>query len=169
MKVVPMSTKESPVAGEKLVVAITSSALFDMKQSNEIYEQEGLEAYRQYQVDREDQVLDEGDAFPFVRKLLHINQLLEGDDRVEVFFDLLCPELNLDGVVYFYQNMFAPIVKAIQKHFAPAEQILQQVSCLSQLDGPVESVLRKTYQSNWRQIMRVALPESACRAIANNI
>lgn len=45
-------------------------------------------------------------------------------DCSDVFFDLLCPELNLDGVVYFYQNMFAPIMKAIQKHFAPAEQIL---------------------------------------------
>ena len=34
-------------------------------------------------------------------------------DCQDVFFDLLCPELNLDGVVYFYQNMFAPIMKAI--------------------------------------------------------
>ena len=34
-------------------------------------------------------------------------------DCQDVFFDLLCPELNLDGVVFFYQNMFGPIMKAI--------------------------------------------------------
>ena len=67
-----------------------------------------------------------------------------------MFFDLLCPELNLEGVVFFYQNAFPPIMLAIQKHFAPAEQVLHQVSCLPFLEGPLESVLRKTYQSNWR-------------------
>ena len=29
----------------------------------------------------------------------------------DVFFDLLCPELNLEGVVYFFQNIFEPIFK----------------------------------------------------------
>ena len=71
-------------------------------------------------------------------------------DCQDVFFDLLCPELNLDGVVFFYQAVLTPVMKAIQNHFAPAEQVLRQVSSLKQLDGPVESVLRKTYQSNWR-------------------
>ena len=45
-------------------------------------------------------------------------------DCQDVFFDLLCPELNLEGVVFFYQNIFHRIVVAIQKHFAPAEQVL---------------------------------------------
>ena len=80
-------------------------------------------------------------------------------DCQDVFFDLLCPELNLEGVVFFYQNTFSPTMMAIQKHFAPAEQVLHQVSCLPMLDSPVESVLRKTYQSNWRQIMKASLTE----------
>jgi len=56
---------------------------------------------------------------------------------------------------------------AIQKHFAPAEQVLHSVSCLPQLDGPVESVLRKTYQSNWRQIMKISLTDQFYTQLAN--
>ena len=33
----------------------------------------------------------------------------------------------------------------------------------------MESVLRKTYQSNWRQIMRVALSDSFNKSVADNI
>ena len=45
-------------------------------------------------------------------------------DCQDVFFDLLRPELNHEGVVFFFQNVFTPIIVAIQKHFTPAEQIL---------------------------------------------
>jgi 5'-nucleotidase len=66
-----------------LTVAISSRALFDLDASNEVYETQGLEAYRQYQIAREDQVLEPGEAYPFVKKLLNINELL-GKSRVEV-------------------------------------------------------------------------------------
>ncbi len=68
---------------EPLTVAISSRALFDLGESNELYEREGLEAYRQYQIAHEDDLLDPGDAFSFVRKLLNINKLLN-KRRVEV-------------------------------------------------------------------------------------
>ncbi|MFO7705835.1 MAG: 5'-nucleotidase [Halopseudomonas sp.] len=70
--------------GDKLVVAISSRALFDLDDSHQVYEQEGLEAYRQYQIAREDTPLEQGEAFGLVQKLLRINSLLEGDSRVEV-------------------------------------------------------------------------------------
>lgn len=70
--------------GDKLVIAISSRALFDLDDSHRIYEQEGLEAYRQYQIEREDEPLEQGDAFGLVKKLLHINSQLEGESRVEV-------------------------------------------------------------------------------------
>ena len=68
---------------ERLTVAISSRALFDLGRSNELYESEGLEAYRQYQIAHEDDILLPGDAFSFVRKLLNINNLLD-KRRVEV-------------------------------------------------------------------------------------
>ncbi len=66
-----------------LTVAISSRALFDLDESNHVYENQGLEAYRQYQIAREDQVLAPGEAYPLVKKLLYINELL-GKSRVEV-------------------------------------------------------------------------------------
>ena len=70
--------------GDKLVIAISSRALFDLDESHRVYEQEGLDAYSRYQVAHEDEVLAPGEAFPMVKKLLRINEKLDGDPRVEV-------------------------------------------------------------------------------------
>ena len=68
----------------KLVVGISSRALFDLNQSHQIFEKEGIEAYREYQIQNEDQVLDPGEAFNLVTKILKINNFYEKQDRVEV-------------------------------------------------------------------------------------
>lgn len=70
-------------AAEKLIISISSRALFNLDESHEIYISKGVEAYRQYQIDREDEILEPGDAFNLVRKLLNINSLLSAR-RVEV-------------------------------------------------------------------------------------
>jgi 5'-nucleotidase len=71
-------------AVNKLVIAISSSALFDLRESDHVYREEGVEAYASYQIAREDVPLAPGDAFHLVRKLLHINTLLDQAERVEV-------------------------------------------------------------------------------------
>lgn len=68
---------------EKLVLAISSRALFDLRESHRVYESEGVEAYRQYQIEHEDEILAPGDAYPLVEKLLSLNARL-GVERVEV-------------------------------------------------------------------------------------
>jgi 5'-nucleotidase len=68
----------------KLVIAISSRALFNLDDSHEVYEKEGLEAYSKYQVEREDIPLEPGEAFPVVHKLLRLNERLGGDSEVEV-------------------------------------------------------------------------------------
>lgn len=68
----------------KLVVAISSRALFDLHESHRVYEEEGLEAYQAYQMAHEDEPLQPGDAFSLVQKLLRINERLPGEPRVEV-------------------------------------------------------------------------------------
>ncbi len=70
--------------GDKLVIAISSRVLFDLKDSHEIYENKGLAAYAQYQIEREEEVLAPGEALPLVQKLLRINEKLGGDPRVEI-------------------------------------------------------------------------------------
>lgn len=58
----------------KLVVAISSRALFDLDESNAVFEKEGIDAYAKYQIDHEGEILSRGVAFSLVKKLLHINQ-----------------------------------------------------------------------------------------------
>ena len=79
-----MGRSETEKSSSKLVIAISSTALFDMSESHSIYEQEGVEAYSRYQRQHEDDILEPGEALPLVSKLLSINDQLEGDPRVEV-------------------------------------------------------------------------------------
>ena len=66
-----------------MTVAISSRALFDLDESNRVYEEEGLEAYRRYQIAHEDHPLEPGEGYSLVKKLLKINDLL-GKHRVDV-------------------------------------------------------------------------------------
>jgi 5'-nucleotidase len=72
-------------ASERLVVAITARALFDLEATHAVFEGEGLEAYASHQRAREDEILEPGIAFPLVRKLLALNEGTPADaPRVEV-------------------------------------------------------------------------------------
>ena len=75
-----MKKPEAP----KLVIAISSTALFDMRESHSIFENEGVAAYAEYQRAHEDDILEPGEAFPLARKLLRINEKLGGDPKVEI-------------------------------------------------------------------------------------
>ena len=55
-----------------------------MRESHEIYETQGVAAYSKYQREHEDDILEPGEAFPLVTKLLRINEKLGGEPRVEV-------------------------------------------------------------------------------------
>src|SRR4029453_10060080 len=97
MRIMPSSRSFSSmastpeVAGEtercddsKLVVAISARALFDLNESHDLFESEGLEAYRDYQMSRENELLAPGIAFPLVQKLLKLNEPPPAEPRVEV-------------------------------------------------------------------------------------
>ncbi len=67
-----------------LVVATSSRALFDLDESHRIFEEQGVDAYHEYQIEHEDDVLEPGVAFYLVRKLLNLNRVFEGRVKVEV-------------------------------------------------------------------------------------
>lgn len=69
---------------EKLIVAISSQALFDLRDSNAIYDTQGVERYAHYQIAHENEPLKEGVAFLLVKKLLALNQTHNGSPFVEV-------------------------------------------------------------------------------------
>lgn len=66
---------------QKLVIAISSRALFDLQESNQIYETQGVDQYAAYQIAHENEILKPGSAFFLVKKLMNLNKL---GDFVEV-------------------------------------------------------------------------------------
>jgi len=66
----------------QLVVAISSRALFDFEEENEVFEQHADKAYMQMQLQRIEQPAKPGVAFSLVKKLLAFNT--PGAQRVEV-------------------------------------------------------------------------------------
>ena len=67
---------------DRLVIGIASSALFDLADSEAVFAREGEEAYRNYQETHLDEPLAPGVAFPFIQRLLSLNDLAGTDDRL---------------------------------------------------------------------------------------
>lgn len=72
-----------PIA-RKLVVGVSSTALFDLVNEEEIFRLEGIDAYKQYQEENKKVVLEKGVAFPFIRRFLNINLMFPEQQPVEV-------------------------------------------------------------------------------------
>ncbi len=81
---------------DKLVIAVSSSALFDMQASDAIFKQRGEEAYREFQQKHIDVPLQTGVAFPFVKRLLSLNASFPEEQPIEVIlFSKNSPETGL--------------------------------------------------------------------------
>ena len=59
---------------DRLIVAISSRALFDLSESHAVYEAGGVEVYQRHQIEHEDDLLQPGVAFELARKLLRLNE-----------------------------------------------------------------------------------------------
>ena len=68
----------------KLVVAISSSAVFDMHDADKIFREDGRESYRRHQREHLNDPFGKGVAFPFIRRLLHLNTVFPNERPVEV-------------------------------------------------------------------------------------
>lgn len=68
----------------RLVIGVASSALFDLAESDAYFLKHGEEAYRVYQDEHIDDQLQPGVAFPFIQRLLGLNDLRPEDPLVEV-------------------------------------------------------------------------------------
>lgn len=66
-----------------LVIGISSRALFNLEAENRIYEEQGLSAYADYQLQHETEILQKGSAFQLVRAFLNLNTL-QDERLVEV-------------------------------------------------------------------------------------
>jgi 5'-nucleotidase len=113
----------------KLVIGTSSSALFNLEASARVFRESGLKAYSEYQREHEDTPLEPGDAFPLVKKLLHLNSLLGQDDRIEVI--LLSRNTADTGLRIFksIEHHGLSIVRAAFTGGAPPYRYMQPFRC----------------------------------------
>ncbi len=62
---------------KKFVIAVASSALFDLSESDEFFRKNGEDAYREFQRAHEAVILEKGVVFPLIKRLLSINTIAE--------------------------------------------------------------------------------------------
>lgn len=112
---------------EKLIVAISSRALFDLDESNCVFESQGVEAYSAYQIEHENEILAPGMAFSLVKKFLNLNQdsnLVEvillsrnsADSGLRIFNSIRHYELDITRAVFTSGESPYPYVKAFGSH-----------------------------------------------------
>ena len=68
----------------RLVIGVSSRALFDLSVENELFETQGVEAHCRYQVEHEKDYLMPGNGFRLIEALLNINKIPGQEGRVEV-------------------------------------------------------------------------------------
>lgn len=68
----------------RLVIGLASSALFNLDESDAVFREKGEQAYREYQREKQNTPLGQGVAFPFIRRLLSINDINPDDPPIEV-------------------------------------------------------------------------------------
>ncbi|MEG1739975.1 MAG: 5'-nucleotidase [Akkermansia sp.] len=69
----------------KLVIAVSSRALFDLKKANQIFDEQGEKSYMEYQWENREKILEKGVAFPFIKRILQFNtDSNESNQPVEV-------------------------------------------------------------------------------------
>ena len=70
---------------DKLVVAVSSRALFNLEEENKIFEEKGLDEYYKYQLENENEPLNKGTGYRLIENLLKINQHFNSEEKqVEV-------------------------------------------------------------------------------------
>ncbi len=67
-----------------LVVGISSRALFDLDIENKIFEDKGLKAYSDYQIEHEKEILNPGAGFSLVKALLKLNEIVPSQRKTEI-------------------------------------------------------------------------------------
>lgn len=72
---------------------------------------------------------------------------------LDIFFDLLCPELNFEGLFHFYSKSFTKVREILKFHFDPFEEMLKNTIVSDEVYKPIDSVLKKSYQANYKQIL----------------
>lgn len=128
----------------KLVVGVSSRALFDLSSENQIFEEEGVEAYCRYQIEHEDEILKPGPGFPLVKALLNLNNLPGRENCVEVIImsrNRPDTSLRVFNAIQYYGLNITRAVLASGASLAPYLEAFKTDLFLSAYEDDVQSAI----------------------------
>ncbi|HIE77700.1 MAG TPA: 5'-nucleotidase [Candidatus Thioglobus sp.] len=110
---------------QKLVIAISSRALFNLDESHKIYKEHGVKAYAKHQEENENVVLEPGVGFSLVKKLLALNSEItpidvillsrnSADTGLRIFNSIEHYELNITRAAFTRGESTHPFVGAFE-------------------------------------------------------
>lgn len=73
---------------------------------------------------------------------------------MDLFFDILCPEMNLKGIISFYYYSFEQVNDIVKQYFEPSFNAIAHAGCFDTIEGPIMNVLRKAFQTTYTEILR---------------
>ena len=120
-----MDNKKLKSENTKLVIAISSRALFNLDQSHKIFKEKGIEAYAKHQQENEHVILEPGVGFTLVKKLLKLNSkktpidviLLSrnsADTGLRIFNSIEHYDLNISRAAFTRGESTHPFVGAFE-------------------------------------------------------
>ncbi|ERJ11222.1 5'-nucleotidase [Haloplasma contractile] len=114
----------SKQTNRKLVVGISSRALFNLEKENQIFEDMGLKEYKKYQLEHENEELEKGPGFPLIEALLKMDEKLDDFDVEVMIISRNDPQTGLrvfNSIEYYGLN----ITRAAFTGGEPATQYLK--------------------------------------------
>ena len=129
-----------------VIIAVSSSALFDLTESDALFRTKGLEAYTNYQIQHEQEPLEKGIAYNLVERILELNKT--GTQHFEV--TLVSRNSADTGLRIFnsIEHYKLPITKAGFTSGQTPSPYLEAFGChlfLSENEDDIRSALQANY------------------------
>lgn len=112
---------------KKLNIAISSRALFDLEEGHQVYLEQGVEAYQNYQIEREHEILKPGIAFNMIKKLLALNLLNKKNNALPKVEVVLLSRNNSDTGLRIFNSIKHYELDIFRAVFSSGESPLQYV------------------------------------------
>lgn len=110
-------------------ITVSARALFNLEESHQIFEQEGVEAFEAYQREREHVMLEPGPVFPLVKKLLEFNE--NRPEGVRPFEVVLLSRNSADTAVRVLntiEEMKLPLIRAVFTGGEPSSTYIDAIN-----------------------------------------
>ena len=142
---------------DALVIGVSTRALFDLEEENKVFDEQGIEGFRAYQLEREDEPLLPGTAYHLVNSLLQLNKIAKKrivevvvmsrnspETGMRVLNTIEKEELDITRVAFTGGEPLAPYIDAfaidlfLSKDSSDVQKIIDAGNCAAALlyDAP---------------------------------